>query len=128
MTYTIHKQGVFTINFSDDSRCGMGVRKFSYEFSVSSENLDGDGFVIEHFQVAERLLNAWRHGEWSGSCENLAATVGKIIVLNLPPVFRRQDVTIRIRLQGADKKSGASVEVTGTAQQFVNAEGIKTVS
>lgn len=121
--YRINKTGTFPIKFSSTSRCGMGKRVFAFSFSVTTPDVDARGFVVDHFEVEDHLQTVFRDKTYtySGSCEQLAVTVGQIISMFIDPALRRRAV-IEVTLQGADKQSGASV--TLVSSEFVNLKGV----
>lgn len=124
MRYTVHKTGTFAIKFGEGGKCGMGKRKFAFNFSVTAEKVDSRGFVLDHFEVEDQLAVEFNGKVYNGSCEELAVTVGQIINRY---VKGARITEIVVRLTGADSKSGASVEVSGATIDFVNGKGVQAI-
>lgn len=130
--YVVTKTGQFAITFAKGNKCGMGKRKFNYEFSVSSARLDSRHFVVDHFEVADHLTVAFsRKGDkWLGSCEQLAVSVAKIIISFIDPLITTPFVEVKLTGEPGvgQKSSGASVSYNAYRPRIEAIEGIHLAS
>lgn len=134
MHYTVKKSGKLTLRPAEGNLCGLSPTSkralpLEYEFEVSVYKLDDRKFVIDHFEIEDKIT-AWSNAaRYAGSCEQVAAELAKLIASRIPPEIRRDYSPVTLTLRGT---SGASITVVSDAEALIEfktglrAEPIKT--
>jgi hypothetical protein len=86
-TYIVKRNGDFQCKLREWNQCGpKGTSSFSYIITIEGKQLSGSkgtggekNFLIEHYELADKITAKFGKGKWAASCEAFAGSLVHIV-------------------------------------------------